>query len=745
MLKRFFSLAAVFFLFAFLFQSCASKVYLDAMKAGSELEVQQKYIKAYDEYKKALDEKPDDAKAILKLEEIEKAISEIFNEQGNERFEQGYYRDAKKAFTNALHYQKNNIPAKQSLLKLDAAIKTIKGKYYQAQQLENKNQWVETLQILKDIQTVYHDDSELDSRIQEVINNGGKYFRDLGISTQKKGEYQKGLDYLKTAQQLKDTDQIKQDVIAATKYVKADESYQSALVFYKEKKIEATFDRLIKAREFVPDYKSVNLLYKKLLNTWSNILMENGKQFMDESSFQQAYDTFKKLYSQNPGFLEVKKYYDQSQQILLNKHYSQMALALQADNLSQVVSSGNDIFKLKPGYLDSSEILSQAIFKAFNKFYQRGLHFLITGNYGKAILAFLSAEDQLNESMLTQSSIDEAKKKIIEDTELRIAFWDFILKSKKTGIASHATLRLKENLKAAEKKSSLKNIKLQYNIISEREMAIRGDHNTIDWGLIQSKNCNALISGTIESLSIDTSKTSEWKTRIHKMKKIVDNPDYLATVIKLAKLNNARINKLKGVDIDSRYYKKSDYKKEIEKIETELPGISPKVEADVEEISSYQVEKHIMKALVQIDMNILYQNGTPLWPSKSYQDEFVIEDLVVSPDLQSSIPEEKAGDSLALPSEYEFIKMAINHIIDTKIIPDLTKKFNDYGTRFFNAANKLSPIEEKNLKGSTPFKAAIEDYYKFLLNYKDKGDLDDTPEKVNRYLNSFISDKWLIR
>ena len=176
MLKRFFSLAALFFLFAFLFQSCASKVYLDAMKAGSELEVQQKYIKAYDEYKKALDEKPDDAKAILKLEEIEKAISKIFNEQGIERFEHGYYRDAKKAFTNALHYQKNNIPAKQSLLKLDAAIKRIKEKYSQAQQLENKNQWVETLQILKDIQRVYHDDSELDSRIQEVINNGAKYF-----------------------------------------------------------------------------------------------------------------------------------------------------------------------------------------------------------------------------------------------------------------------------------------------------------------------------------------------------------------------------------------------------------------------------------------------------------------------------------------------------------------------------------------------------------------------------------------
>jgi len=744
MLKQFFLMMTVLFLSVFLFQSCATKIYTDAMKTGSELELQKLYIKAYDEYKKALDEKPNDKKAVAKMEELEKLIAENFVKQGNDLFQGGHYLDAKHAFDQALIYRKNHGPALHSLLKLDEASKAIKNKYAMAEQFEVENQWIQSRQLLQEIQSVYQDDSGLTSRISELENNGYQYFQKLGITRQKEAKYKESLGFLTTAQQLKDTDQIKQEIIVVNTYIKADDYYQSALDFSKADKIENSVDKLIEARQLVGDHKDVNLLFASLLNNWSGILLANGKRLMDTASFDKAYIILKKLYDQNPEFPEAEYYFKQARDTLLKIHYALMIDDLKTDNLEGVISSGNDIFKIQPGYLDSSEIMSQVIFKAFNKFYQRGLHFLKTGNYGRSILAFRSAEDQLGESLLLKNNIDLAKEKILNDSALRIAFWNFNFERGDAGIATLATSKLKEALEVEEKKSPFKNIKLQYNIITDREMALRAEQKTVDWGLVQARNCNALVSGRIVTLRIDTSKTFEWKTRIHEKKAFIDNPKYIAAINKKAELNHAYINKVPGIYIDYRYYKKSVYKDEIKKIEAILPGIAPKIEEYIAEEAPYQVEKHTMKAFVQVEVEILYQNGAPLWPSINYNDEFEIEDLVISPDLQSSIPEERNGDPLVLPSDYEFMEMAINHIINTKITPDLTANFNNYGMRFFNAANKLSPIENQGVKSSEALQSAIEDYYKFLFCYKDKGDTDDIPEKVTRYLDSFISNKWLL-
>ena len=552
------------------------------------------------------------------------------------------------------------------------------------------------------------------------------------------------MDYLKMARQLKETGEIREAIILADKYLQAEQFYVKARALYSNRKIKAAVDRLIKARELVTGHQKANALFNSLVNTWSGILMLEGKNFIDAKAYASAYQLFEKLNRHNPGFPEATHYFFFSRDALLKERYTGMINSLNAGNLPDTIRSGNEIFAIKPGYIDASEIISHTVMKAFNQFYQRGLHFLETGNYGKAILAFRSAEDQLSESRLTQKNIKKAENLIINETGLKMAFWNFSSKDEKSGVTQYATKQLKKRLAEEEQKTALKTIDLQYDSITDREMSLLSDQEAIDWGLVQSKSCNALVSGTIETLRIDTSKTSQWKTRSHMKKKIVDNEEYLTTVIKLAKLNNARIKKMKSIYIKGKNYKSENYESAIEKIEKELPGISPKIEKYVEEVSTYQVENHTMKANVRINIDLLYQDGTSLWQAKSYADEFIIEDQVVPPDLQSSVEEERAGDPLTLPSEYEFKQMAVNHIIDTKILPDLMEKFNNYGIRFYHSANRLSPIEKPGNKRSEPFQIAVEDYFKFLFTYKDKGEEDLLPETVQSYLDSFISDNWII-
>jgi len=275
-----------------------------------------------------------------------------------------------------------------------------------------------------------------------------------------------------------------------------------------------------------------------------------------------------------------------------------------------------------------------------------------------------------------------------ETNRLNIAFWNFNYKNGAAGVSSYASKKIKESLESKVSVSPLKNIVLKYDIITDDEMSIRADSGNIDWELVQSKSCNALLTGEIESLRIDNSKQSQWKTRIHKEKRVIDNKLYLTQVMKLAMLKNATMNKLTKINFDGQRIPRKKYKDEIKKIETTLPGISPKVEAEVEEKISYQVEKYTMTAAIRMNVGILYQNGSAVWPTMVYQDEFQIQDFVIAPDLQSKIAEERAGDPLALPSKYEFTQMALDHIIETKIIPDLKSKLENYDMRLYESGNR---------------------------------------------------------
>jgi len=745
MFKRFFSLTAVLLISVFLFQNCATEGYNLAMQTGQDFESQNQYVKAYEHYKKALEEKPDDKDALAKLEELGNVIADNYTKEGKDLLSGGRYQDAKQALENALTYKKDYEPALTALSGLETAFAKIKEKYAYADELKSKNYWIEAVTVLEELSDMYKDDSGLPKKIDDFKNSGYQFYRDHGLAALKAARYTEASDYMQKAQGLKDSDEIRQDVVIVDNYLKADEYYKKALELSKTNKLEEAVNNLIEARKLVTEHEKVNLLFTVLLKNWSRILLLEGKRLMDNQDFQNAYEVFKKLYEQNPEFPEAEYYYTRTRNVLLKEHYVKMVYSFKKNDLPSVVDSGNKINLIQPGYLDSYELMNSVSLKAFNMFYQKGLHFISTGDYGKAILAFQSAEDQLGKTVISQNGIDKASNSIMDANHLKIAFWNFYIKNGESGVVSHASERLKESLKKEVSTVPLKNIKLQYDIITENEMSVRSDQENIDWGLIQSKDCNALLSGKIETLRIDTSRNSEWKTRVYKKNKIVDNKEYLAMVIKLAKLKNAQINSTPNIEIEGRVYEKKGYKKEIKTIETILPGISPKVEAVVEETSSYQVEKHVMKAFVQIDVNVYYQNGSPLWPSKSYQDEFVIEDSVISPDLQSTIPEEREGDPLVLPSEYEFMKLAVNHLIDTKIVPDLSAKFGDYGLRYYEAGNKLSPVGSLNQKGSVQFRNAIEEYYKFLACYKDKGDEDTKTEDVTHYLNSLISDEWILK
>ena len=66
----------------------------------------------------------------------------------------------------------------------------------------------------------------------------------------------------------------------------------------------------------------------------------------------------------------------------------------------------------------------------------------------------------------------------------------------------------------------------------------------IDWGTIQDKGYNSVISGYIKLLKVEKSLGSEWKTRKRKVRRIIDNEEYARLVIRRAELNSALKDKI---------------------------------------------------------------------------------------------------------------------------------------------------------------------------------------------------------
>lgn len=733
-------------LFTFLFQSCfTTKAYRVAMETGSRFENGLEYIKAFEYYQKALEEEKDDEAAKAKLEILGEIIAEDFTSKAEAALKDGRFLDAANAYNAALKYRPGYQPATAGLQNHARDLDAIKEEYERADSAEKKDNWLDAVSILERIQTGYKDDPQLASRIAESINTGYAYYRDQGIQGLDHDLYNDALSHFEKARKLIPDQQIEADISTTKKLIQADEYYREALSFYERDALNKAINALIEAKKITSGHSNANRMYETILPDWSIGLMAEGLRLIEIQDASGAYETFYRLYTQNPKFSDAEYYYLLTRDVLLKLKYRLMVDRLKQKDWPDVLERGNEIHSMIPaGFLYSTEMSANVPLKAFNMFLQRGLHYLTTGHYGKAILTFRSAEDQLGTTAMTQDGIKHAVDKISKDNRLNIAFWNFNHKNGEAGVSGYASKKLKQSLEAEVSGSPLKNIVLQYDIISDDEMNIRADSENIDWGLIQSKSCNALLTGKIESLRIDSSKESQWKTRTHKEKRIIDNKEYLAQVMKRAMLNNAIMNKLPEINFNGQTIPKKYYKKEIKRIEAVLPGISPKVEAEVEEETSYQVEKNTMTAAIRMDISILYQNGSLAWPAMVYEDKFQIEDLVIAPDLQSKIPEERAGDPLVLPSRFKFTQMALDHIIETKIIPSLHNKLENYGIRFYASGNRLYPLENSVDLPETRFQNAVEDYYKFLICYKDKGESDDKPEQVTSFLDRFISQTRLL-
>jgi hypothetical protein len=222
------------------------------------------------------------------------------------------------------------------------------------------------------------------------------------------------------------------------------------------------------------------------------------------------------------------------------------------------------------------------------------------------------------------------------------------------------------------------------------------------------------------------------------LKKIIDNEEYNRLIIRRAELNQALISR-KNIGM-----KKSAIESELKEIEINLPGISPKIEAKILEETPYQVVKHTMTAHLQLEVQISTPDGGQLWPLKQYEDSFQLEDSVVPPDLTSDEPQERMGDPLTLPSESKFKEQALDYVLENNIIPDILENFENYGMRFYLKAVELSKPHDEVKPGSPAFLDSIEEYYKFLACYEDKGEEDTLPEMVQEDLKKYISTLWLV-
>jgi len=106
-------------------------------------------------------------------------------------------------------------------------------------------------------------------------------------------------------------------------------------------------------------------------------------------------------------------------------------------------------------------------------------------------------------------------------------------------------------------------------------------------------------------------------------------------------------------------------------------------------------------------------------------------------------PKLNAGDDLILPSDSEFKEQAIDHMMETIIYPNIVRNFENYGMQFYEKATQLSR-PEKPERASMAFRNSIEEYYKFLASYEGKGGDDNLTQTVEQFLDSCVSDNWLL-
>jgi len=792
-MQRVFLYAGLTVFILVMFVGCAPKGYRDALNSAVHMENQREYEKAYDYYKKALQTKPDDEHAKRKLKSLGRIIANGYTAEAEKALENKKYRTALDLLDKAHRYDEYNEKTNQYRREVRKTYDQIKDKYLQAEELIANNQWVRAVDILSDISKSYNDDPDLENRIKESKSQGYGFFMKAGLEARQSGNYSKSLDYFKSADLLETTTQSQQEIDLAKKYGEADSIYIRAQQLSEEGSIMEAMEALIQAKDLVADHKKVNPLIIKLALEWSPKIFNDAKALKESGQIERAFEAIDKLKRINPEYPETETYFQEIKSLYLSKIYKRLIEAQSAEDLNLIVNLSQKIIKIDPEFLDTTEIMARTGIKAFNLFYQQGLSYMKTGNYGKAILCFRSAEKQLAETRLTRDLIRESWEQIRDESSLKMVFLNFSQSIGDLSVGRYITERIKERLKDAGEEKKFENITVALEATQEYDMITRsGLTSDIDWMAVFQKGYNAVITGRIRLLKQDTSVNSEWKTRKRMVNKIVDNEEYSRLIIRRASLKLGLISHHKAPEKDNEKYVKVAMKRdmvqkqlesdrlsekakrklqaavdkldryleqispkrpmtggeiehELAMIEARLPTIPPKIEADVEEETPYQLVKHTMTAYMQIDVEILSPGGNHIWPVKHYEDTFQIEDSVTPPNLASDDPSERKGDPLTLPSESVFKEQAIDSIVDKKILPDLIKNFENYGLQFFKRASNLSSEKNVSKQKDREFLDSFEEYYKFLACYRVADEEDKLRKDAEKTLESHISDLWLIR
>jgi tetratricopeptide (TPR) repeat protein len=724
-----------------LLSGCATlREYNESVNMAKELEGRQKYEEAYEKYKQAYELSKIDRSIDSKLQELSKIISENSTVEGIQAFENKKFKVAKELFNKALRYEPSNNQAAEYRSDAISAYNTIFEKDARAEDLTTQNKWVEAINLLKEIDAAYDDEPNPAAKIDDWRNQGNAYYRKAGLQARQNGDYQDSLRNFELAEYLISDPQSQQELALAKKYVQADEHYVRASQKADQRQVEEAMDELIKAREITADHLRVNQLINQLLPAWSSMTFDAGKSYMDSKQTKKAFEAFSNLYKLNPHYPQTKEFYEKANSDYLKDSYEQLVKSYNSNDFSSVEKYSETITQVDPTFLDTKEIIVRTLLKGFNVFYQRGLQYMKDGNYGKAILCFRSAEQQLAQTKLTTNAIQQAWEKLRETTALKVVFKDFSQQVGDPSVTAQAAKKLQDLLKSRVEAREFKNVKLKFKNDLEKETSYRSTNpNEIDWGTIPTNGYNtAVIYGDIKALSVEKSMRSEWKTRQRRITRKMENPEHAELAGRRDELNSD----LEGGVSNAR---RRQIKAEIKKIEKKLAGLSPVIMLEEIEEMPYQITTYIWICSVKVDMHLTDQSGRQLWALEPYEDILQIEDHVIPPNPQSNDPKEKRGDPLEPHSDPEIKRQVVDQVVENKIFPNIVKSFEDYGLRFYHQAFELYNPEKENKQPSIKFLESIEEYFKFLASYEDKGEDDDLPEKVQQFLDRCISDLWLIR
>ena len=742
-MHRFIMNAGLSLFIIFAIAGCAPKAYKSAVRTASQLESQRDYEAAYQYYKQALNTRPNDVHARQKINDLGRTIANARAELAVQALENKKYKTALDILDKARSYDENNVKVNDYRLEAMKRYEKIQKKYAQVGVFKESNEWIEAVQTLRDISETYNDDPGLGSQIESVQGEGYRYYMTAGHEARGNSRYVQSLSYFESAELIKTSSESQQEINSAKKYVDANVLYMRSQQMLDEKNVLDAMELLIQAKDLGVDHEKVNEAVINLTPEWSPKIFDKGKIFKDSGQFEKAYEAFFMLKIVNPEYPEAQKYFEEAKSLYMEQNYKSLLDAQDTKDFVRINDLSRKFLDIDPEFLDTVEIIARAALQTFNIFYQQGLSYMKTGNFGKAILCFRSAEQQLAETALTREAIQESWDQIRENSSLRMVFLDFSEKIGDLSVSRYITEKIKKRIEAAGGERRFKNITIASGVTQTYDMMTRTRFSSdIEWGSVLSKGFNAVITGQIKMLKQDTSVNSEWKTRKRIVRKIVDNEEYTRLTIRQAELRYG---------MKSKYWRKENrlssgqIEDQLEMISEQLLTIPPKIEADVEDEIPYQLVKYTMTAYMQINVVTLAPDGGHIWPLKHYEDTFQIQDSVIPPNLTSDDPKERMGDPLTLPSESAFKEQAIDYIVEKRIIPDLVKNFQSYGVKFYKKATELSRFKDDLTSDATAFFDSIEEYYKFLACYQAGSEEDTLLEEVEKELDSYVSDLWLIR